>query len=88
MATNSDQITSTSHSSVRSDSQITLQPTITAYNSSHDHEELQQSEHPVFQSVMPPGSSRLDSGFGSLHQPNSLNYEANSGSLQGLLHQS
>ena len=85
MATNSDQVTPTNHNSVGSDSQVTLQPssrTITAHDSlceDHQQSSIAEAEHPVFQSVMPSGSSRLDSGFGSLHQPNSLN---NPGRLQ------
>ena len=84
MATNSDnlKVTPTSHNSVGSDSQVILQPsssTITTRDPSCQDHQWFEAEYPAFQSVMP---SHLDSGFGSLHQQNSFNYEANPGSLQ------
>ena len=84
MATNSDQVTPTSHNSARSDSQVTLQPSsITAHDSCEDHPQssIAVAECPAFQWVMSSGSSCLDSGFDSLHQPNSFNYEADFGDL-------
>ena len=95
MATNSaDQVTLTDPNSARSDSQVArLQPshTTTIVTANHDHEDHPQSSVAATQhealhdqsGVMPSGNSQLDSGFGSLHvhQPNSLNFEANLGGL-------
>lgn len=85
MATNSvDQVTPPSHNSGRSDdSQVTRQPcsttTITP-REGHDHppSSIAVVQHPVFQHMVPPGNSHLDSGFDSLGgQPNSLDYGTN-----------
>lgn len=92
MATNSvDQVTPPSHNSGRSDdSQVTGQPssttTITPHEG-HDHppSSIAVVQHPVFQHMIPPGNSHLDSGFDSLGgQPNSLDYGTNLGGLPSL----
>ena len=92
MATNSmDQVAPPSHNSGRSnDSQVTRRPSSTTIIA-HEFEDHPQSsiavaQHdPEFQRMIPPGSSRLDSGFDSLHdQPNSLDYGANLGGLPSI----
>ena len=57
-------------------------------NSSHQHaSKAAEADHPAIQPVIPSGCHtglRLDSGFGSLQQPNSLNYEASNGGLPSI----
>lgn len=57
-------------------------------NSAHLHASIiTEADHPTIQPVIPSGCHtglRLDSGFGSLQQPNSLNYGANNGGLPSI----
>ena len=88
MATNSvDQVTPPSHghNNGRSDdSHIIRQPSsITTITPREDHPpSITVVQHPGFQCMIPPGSSRLDSGFGD--QPISLDHGANLGGLPSL----